>query len=79
VESDKDDISFLGELRLGGSFDLSCHWRAVAAYRAVAMTGIATSTDQVPGDYTNAEWVAIIDSDNSMVVHGLQLGAECRY
>lgn len=79
VVSDKDDISFLGELRLGGSYDLSCHWRAVAAYRAVAMTGIATSTDQVPGEYTNAEWVAIIDSDNSMIVHGIQLGAECRY
>lgn len=79
VESDKDDISFLGELRLGGSYDLSCHWRAVAAYRAVAITGIATSTDQIPEDFTNPEWVAIIDSDNSVIVHGVQIGAECRY
>jgi len=79
VESDKDDISFLGELRVGGAYDLSCHWRAIAAYRAVAMTGIATSTDQMPQDFSNAEWVAIIDSDNSMIVHGVQVGAECRY
>ena len=28
VESDKDDISFLGELRLGGSYDITCNWRA---------------------------------------------------
>jgi hypothetical protein len=79
VSSDKDDIAFLGELRVGGSYDISCNWRAIAAYRAVAMTGMATSTDQIPTDFSNAEWVALIDSDNSMIVHGLQLGAECRY
>jgi hypothetical protein len=79
VESDKDDIAFLGELRVGGSYDFSCHWRGVLAYRAVAMTGVATSTDQIPSDFTNAEWVSIIDSDNSMVVHGVQTGIECKY
>jgi hypothetical protein len=79
VSSDKNDIAFLGELRLGGSYDFSCHWRGVLAYRAVAMTGVATSTDQIASDYSNAEWVQIIDSDNSMIVHGVQIGAECRY
>lgn len=79
VRSNKDDIAFLGELRLGGSYDISCNWRAVAAYRAVAIAGLATSTDQIPDEFTNSEYVAIIDSDNSMIIHGLQLGAECRY
>jgi hypothetical protein len=79
VSSDKDDISFLGELRLGGSYDISCNWRAVAAYRAVAIAGIATSTEQIPSDFTNSEWIAIIDSDSSVIVHGVQVGAECRY
>jgi hypothetical protein len=79
VESDKDDISFLGELRLGGAYDISCNWRAVAAYRAVAIAGIANSTDQVPSDFTNYEYVQIIDSDSSIIVHGVQVGAECRY
>ena len=79
VESDKNDISFLGEMRIGGSYDLSCHWRAVAAYRAVAITGMANSTDQVPSDFSNYEYAQIIDSDSSMIVHGVQVGAECRY
>jgi hypothetical protein len=79
VRSDKDDIAFLGELRLGGSYDVTCNWRAVAAYRAVAISGLATSTDQIPDDFTNPEYVAIIDSDNSMIIHGFQVGAECRY
>jgi hypothetical protein len=79
VESDKNDISFLGELRLGGSYDINCNWRAVAAYRAVAIAGIANSTDQIPSDFTNYEYVQIIDSDSSVIVHGVQVGAECRY
>ena len=79
VRSDKDDLAFLGELRLGGSYDFTCNWRGVAAYRAVAVTGVATSTDQIPSDFTNREYVAIIDSDNSLIVHGLQVGVECRY
>jgi hypothetical protein len=79
VDSDKNDISFLGELRLGGSYDISCNWRAVLAYRAIAIAGLATSTDQIPDDFTSPEWVALIDSDNSMIVHGVQLGGECRY
>jgi hypothetical protein len=79
VSSDKDDIAFLGELRVGGSYDFSCHWRGVLAYRAVALTGIANSTDQIASDFTSSEWVEIIDSDNSMIVHGVQTGVECRY
>jgi hypothetical protein len=79
VESDKNDISFLGEMRLGGSYDINCNWRAVAAYRAVAITGLANSTDQIPSDFTNYEYVQIIDSDSSVIVHGVQVGAECRY
>jgi hypothetical protein len=79
IESDKNDISFLGELRLGGSYDITCNWRAVAAYRAVAITGMANSTDQIPSDFTNYEYAQIIHSDNSLIVHGVQIGAECRY
>jgi hypothetical protein len=79
VESDKDDIAFLGELRLGAAYDFTCHWRGVAAYRAIAISGIANSSDQFKSDYTNYEYVQIIDSDASMIVHGVQVGAECRY
>ena len=79
VESSKNDIAMMGELRLGGSYDITCNWRAVMAYRAVAIAGLATSTDQIPDEFTNPEWVAIIDSDNSMIIHGVQVGAECRY
>lgn len=79
VSSHKDDVAFLGELRAGVAYDVTCHWRAVAAYRAIAMTGIATSTGQIPDNFSSRAEVAQINSDNSMVVHGVQVGAECRY
>ena len=79
IGSHKDDISFLGEVRLGGAYQFSPCWRATAAYRAVALSGVALSTDQVPtnfGDYYGAE---MIDSNGSLLLHGLQLGVECAF
>jgi hypothetical protein len=76
--SSKDGVSFLGELRVGGSYDINCHWRAVMAYRAVAITGLALATD-VPTDFTDVSDANHINSDNSVVIHGLQTGFECRY
>ena len=51
--SSKDSVAFLGELRVGTAYDISCHWRAVLAYRAVAITGLATASDQLQNDYTD--------------------------
>ena len=79
VNSHKDQVAFLGELRAGVAYDLTCHWRGTIAYRAVAMTGVATASGQIPSDFTNKEVVAIIDSDNSTIIHGAEIGAECRY
>jgi hypothetical protein len=79
VHSTKDDVAFLGELRVGAAYDVTCHWRGVVAYRAVALTGIATSTGQIPDNFSSRAEVAQINSDNSMIIHGIQVGAECRY
>ncbi len=79
VRSSKDSVAFLGELRVGTAYEISCHWRAVVAYRAVALTGLATASAQLQSDYTNSASVGLIDSDNSVIIHGAQVGAECRY
>jgi hypothetical protein len=79
VRSEKDDIAFLGEMRLGGAYDLSCHWRAVLAYRAVAISGVALSTEQIKPEMSNWAEAARIDSNGSAVIHGVQAGVECKY
>ncbi len=79
INSTKDDLSFLGELRLGGSYDISCNWRAVLAYRAVAITGVGLASGQIASDMSNWSEAARINSDSSIIIHGVQAGVECRY
>jgi hypothetical protein len=79
INNDKNDIAFLGELRLGGAYDLSCNWRAVLAYRAVAISGVALATEQVNPEMSNWAESSRIDSNGSVIIHGLQAGVECRY
>jgi hypothetical protein len=79
VRTTKDSVAFLGELRVGTAYDFSCHWRGVIAYRAVAITGLATAAEQLNNAYTDRYTVGLIDSDNAVIIHGAQVGAECRY
>lgn len=79
VRSNKDSVAFLGELRVGAAYDFTCHWRGVIGYRAVAISGLATAAEQLQNSYTDRSTVGLIDSDNSVIVHGAQVGAECRY
>ena len=79
VNSTKDDLSFLGEMRLGGSYDISCNWRAVLAYRAVAITGVGLASNQIGSEMSNWAEASRINSDGSIIIHGVQAGVECRY
>ncbi len=79
IDSDKDDVAFVGEFLVGGSYQFTCNWRGVLAYRAVAISGVGLSVDQMPEDFSNEAEVALIDSDGSLIIHGVQVGAECRY
>ncbi len=79
IDADKDDVAFVGEWLLGGSYQFTSNWRGVLAYRAVAISGVALSVDQMPEDFSNEAEVALVDSDGSLIIHGVQVGAECRY
>ncbi len=79
IDADKDDVAFVGEMLVGTSYDFTYHWRGVIAYRAVAISGVALSVDQIPEDFSNEAQVALIDSNGSLIIHGVQVGAECRY
>ena len=52
----------------------------ILAYRAVAVSGVALSVDQIAGGLRQLERArARIDSDGSIIIHGVQAGVECRY
>jgi hypothetical protein len=79
VRSTKNDVAFLGELRLGLDYQFTSTWRLTGGYRAVALSGVALPTDQMPSNFSDIEGVAQIDSSGSMIVHGFLAGIECNF
>jgi hypothetical protein len=78
VSSQEDDVAFLGELRAGFGYRIGCHFRFTGGYRAVAATGIATALGQLNHGRTlgNLAYVANINNDNTLVLHGAYVGTE---
>lgn len=79
VRSSKDDAAFLGEIRLGLGYQVTCNWRLTAAYRFIGIGGVASTVGQIPTNFANYEQVAYIDSNESIILHGAQFGAEMKY
>jgi hypothetical protein len=79
VNSSKDDVAFLGEMRLGGGYLFSNHWRGTLAYRAIGIGGVALAPDQIKPEYSNWADTARINADGSIIIHGVQAGIECNY
>lgn len=78
VRNSKTDVAFLGEVRTGVGYQLNCNWRLTAAYRAIAVTGVALAGNQIRTPI-NEENFGHIDSNGSIIIHGLQTGIECKY
>jgi hypothetical protein len=79
IQTNKDDFSFLGELRLGLAYLVRPHWRLSAGWRAVAITGVALPETQIPRNFADLPGVATVDSNGSLIVHGLQAGVEASF
>lgn len=70
IQSTKTDVAFIGELNLHLRYRLSCRWSASIGWRAVALTGVALPTNQIPHHFGDIDGVANIDSNGSMILHG---------
>ena len=75
INSSKDDVSLLAELDIGFDYRFSCHWSINAGYRAVAITGVALATSQIPVSFGDIPGAQDIDNDESLILHGGYLGA----
>ncbi|QDU53976.1 BBP7 family outer membrane beta-barrel protein [Aeoliella mucimassa] len=80
VLAKKTDVSFLGELRAGLGYQVGCNCRITTAYRVIAITGVALANEQLPSVWSDSDYVArTIDTNDSMILHGLQTGVEWKY
>jgi hypothetical protein len=75
VMAEDDNYSFLGELRLGASYQCTCHCRLYGGYRAFGVTGVAVNYNQ----YAATTDMPVINCDGSLFLHGLQTGVEFMY
>ncbi len=79
VNSSKDDIAFLGEMRLGGGYLFTPNWRGTLAYRAIGISGVGLAPNQIKPEYDNWADTARIDATGGIIIHGIQAGIECNY
>jgi hypothetical protein len=75
VNNSKDDVSFLAELDLGFDYQISRCWSLNFGYRAVAMTGVAFATTQIPRNFADIPGAQDINNDESLILHGGYAGA----
>ncbi len=70
IASDKTITSFIGEVDLGMNYQLTQCWSAAVGYRALAISGLAYATDQIPSHFADLPGVVAIDDNADMILHG---------
>jgi hypothetical protein len=70
INSNRDDVSFLGEIDLGVRWYFTRCLSASVGYRAVGVTGVALATQQIPDYFEDLNDVRAIDSSGSLLLHG---------
>ena len=73
--SSLNDVALLCEGNLGAGFRISRGWTANLGYRVVGVNGVATAVGQIPRDFSNENEINRINNSNSLILHGLVLGA----
>ncbi|MCC6492083.1 MAG: BBP7 family outer membrane beta-barrel protein [Pirellulales bacterium] len=76
VDSDKSDVSFLGELRAGVGYQIGQQWRLLSDYRVLGVSGLAMPTNQIYPDLRGINDVRLVDTSGSLFLHGVFVGAE---
>jgi len=76
IDSDKDDVSVVGELLLGVDWQVSCHWSVGVGYRVLGISGVALAPNQVPIYLSDLDSLARVDSNGDLILHGGFLSVE---
>ena len=79
VSTSTTGVAFISELDFGFRYQFLPHWSATMGYRAVGITGVALTTDQIPLYFADIGGVRNINSDGSLILHGGYFGIEFLY
>jgi hypothetical protein len=79
IDGQKSDFSMLGQLDVGLNYTIGCNTRLFGGYRALAVSGIALSDDQIPPFLADADGFATLESNGDLILHGAYAGVEVRF
>lgn len=80
VTGSETSLAYVGELRAGVGYQVSCNCRLTAAYRFIGIGGVALGVEEFQNtNWANEELASHIDTNNSIILHGLQAGVEYKY
>ncbi len=76
----EQNVAFVGELRAGVGYQVSCNCRLTAAYRFFGVGGVALGGEEFrTTDWSNPTSASHIDTNRSLILHGLQTGVEYKF
>jgi len=73
--STNNSTAFLGETTTGLGWHFGRGWTANIGYRILGASGLAAAQSQIPNDFRVPSQAASIQSNDSLILHGLTLGA----
>ncbi len=79
IDETKDSVAFLSEIGTGFGYRITSRCTATMGYRAVIASGVATSTDNVRGTFAHYGDVRDYNTWGTLVLHGLNFGAQCNF
>lgn len=81
IDFEEDDtvLATLGELDFGVGWRVCNGVTARFGYRLMGVTGVATSVDNVPTDYSSAASASQLHADDSLLLHGLYVGTDLNW
>ncbi|MFN0022132.1 MAG: BBP7 family outer membrane beta-barrel protein, partial [Pirellulaceae bacterium] len=70
-----DNLAFLGQLDLGGRYQMSRCWSINGGYRMVGISGLALTDGQIPSNFAYVPDAQRVNACDSLILHGGYVGA----
>lgn len=76
ISGSRGRVSFLGELDANINYRLFQNFTLTAGYRAVAISGVALSADQIPQNFEDFAIIEHTQASSDLILHGAYFGGQ---
>lgn len=77
--SNKTDVTLMGQLDLGLTYQVFACCSVYCSYRAMAFSGVATADDNYARTFLSPPALDSINSSSSLILHGWQVGGQWQF